>query len=56
VGWKAAPPTDPWEEEQPAPTDPWFTFSVIVGLIAAALVALVAVGAIYVYLVISAGS
>ncbi len=54
--WKAPPPTDPWQDEEPSGIDPWITLSVLVGLIALALVVLLAVGAVYVYLVVSRGS
>jgi hypothetical protein len=56
VGWKAPPPTDPWQDEEPAGADAWLTLSVMVGLIAIALVALIVVGAVYVYLVVSRGA
>jgi hypothetical protein len=55
VGWKAPPPTDPWQDEEPAGVDRWFTFSLMIGLIALSLVALLVVGAVYVYLVVSRG-
>ena len=56
VGWKAPPPADPWQDEATGGTDAWITISVIVALIVVALVVLVAVGAVYVYLVTTRGA
>jgi hypothetical protein len=56
VGWKAPPPADPWQDEATGGADAWITISVIVALIVVALVVLVAVGAVYVYLVTTRGA
>lgn len=56
MGWKAPPPTDPWQDEEPPKADPWLTLSVMIGVIAIALIALIVVGAVYVYLVVSRGA
>jgi hypothetical protein len=56
VGWKAPPPTDPWQDEEPPKADQWLTLSVMIGVIAIALIALIVVGAVYVYLVVSRGA
>ena len=56
MGWKAPPPTDPWQDEDQPGADPWLTLSVMIGLIAIALVALIVVGAVYIYLVVSRGA
>ena len=56
MGWKAPPPTDPWQDEEPPKADQWLTLSVMIGVIAIALIALIVVGAVYVYLVVSRGA
>jgi len=55
VGWKAPPPTDPWDEEPPK-ADPWLTLTVMIGVIAIALIALIVVGGVYIYLVVTRGT
>jgi hypothetical protein len=55
VGWKAPPPTDPWDEEPPK-ADPWLTLTVMIGVIAIALIALIVVGGVYIYLVVTHGT
>ena len=56
MGWKAPPPTDPWQDEEPPKADPWLNLTVMIGVIAIALIALIVVGGVYIYLVVTHGT